>query len=257
MSFFTESLAGEIRAARRAAQAFPASIPALAAAINHAADCLADLERAEALLDSERASAERARAALDRALQLAEIEAEQQRRADEAAEAAAIAAASGSSATRGYLPDLAGCAEFAADQSAAEIERLRKTIALADEAIREACTLRSAAQPGETAGDTQERWNNAHAIETAAVACRKAARKALAALTVFADKRSPEQIAAAIEATRTEALALKHAIDLEQRDNAQRQIRLAAREAARIAADCAAIEAGKAAKAARKKGGAL
>ena len=88
------------------------------------------------------------------------------------------------------------------------------------------------------------------------MACRKAARKALGALTVFSDKRSPEQQAEAIEATRSEALALKHAIDLEQRDNAQRQIRLAAREAARIAATAAEIEAGKAEYLARKKGGA-
>lgn len=248
MSFFAASLASQIRAARAALHragienrtASEVGHPLWLAA-NRAADCLADLERAQRLLDSERSSAEAAERALDRAAQLFEIEQQQQRRAEEnqqdTEEREALAAAG-------------------IDQ-AAEAERLRKTLALASAAIREAATLRSSTQPGETAGDTQERWNNAHAIETAATACRKAARKALAALTVFADKRSPEQIAAAIEAARTEALALKHAIDLEQRDNAQRQIRLAAREAARIAADCAAIEAGKAAKAARKKGGAL
>lgn len=233
MSLFAESLAGEIRAARRAALGFAGSIPELAAAINHAADCLADLERAERLLDSERASAERARAALDRALQQAEIKAEQQRRADEAADAAAIAAASGSSAARGYLPDLAGCAEFAADQRRAaeaaapafdpraEKQRLQKTLVLAEEATREAATLRSTPQPGESMEATRQRWEDAHQIETAAAACRKAARKALGALTVFCDKRTPAQQAEAIEATRTAALALKAAIDA-HRERAQR-----------------------------------
>lgn len=143
---------------------------------------------------------------------------------------------------------------------AAEAARLRKTIALADEAIREARTLRSSAQPGETAGDTQERWNNAHRIDTAAVACRKAARAGLAAVAVFPDVWSDDKIRAKIEAARAEALALKHAIDLERRDNVQRQIRLAARDLKRQIADCAAIEAGKAAeaaKAAQQEGGAL
>lgn len=86
MSLFSLALAGEIRNGRATLRAAaPGSAADLAAALNHAEDCLADLERAEALLESERASAERARAALDRALQLAEIAAEQQRRADEAA----------------------------------------------------------------------------------------------------------------------------------------------------------------------------
>jgi hypothetical protein len=76
MSLFALTLAGEIRSGRKAlAASAPGSAAALAAALNHAEDCVADLERAEALLDSERASAEAARAALDRALQLAEIEA--------------------------------------------------------------------------------------------------------------------------------------------------------------------------------------
>jgi len=87
MSLFSLGLAAEIAAARKAlrlADPHPAWL-----AVNRAADCLADLERAERLLDSERASAEAARAALDRALQLFEIEAEQERRAAEIAKAAA------------------------------------------------------------------------------------------------------------------------------------------------------------------------
>lgn len=94
MSLFALALAGEIRAASAEATRLAAAdlLPdALRAAIHRAEDCLADLERAERLLDSERASAEAARAALDRALQLAEIAAEQQRRADEAADLAAPA----------------------------------------------------------------------------------------------------------------------------------------------------------------------
>lgn len=221
MTLFAVTLAGEIRAARAVLRGNDNAHHPLRLAAERAADCLADLERAERLLDSERASAETARAALDRALQLAEIEAEQRRRADEAAQAAAIKAASGSSAARGYLPDLAGCAEAAADHRAAEIERLRKTLALADEAIREAATLRSTPQPGEAIEATRLRWDDAGRIEAAARDCRKAARKALAALTVFADKRSPEQQAEAIEATRTAALALKAAIDA-HRERAQR-----------------------------------
>lgn len=75
MSLFSLALAGEIRAASAEATRLAAAdlLPdALRAAIHRAEDCLADLERAEALLDSERASAERARAALDLALQQAE-----------------------------------------------------------------------------------------------------------------------------------------------------------------------------------------
>ena len=190
MSLFAVTLAGEIRAARAALHRAGIETHPLWLAVNHAAACAADLERAERLLDSERSSAEAARAALDRALQLFEIEAEQQRRRDEADHAAP-----------------------ALDRKAEE-QRLRKTLALADEAIREAATLRSAdLAKGETAGETALRWNEAGNIEAAAVACRKAARKALGALTVFADKRSPEQQAEAIEAARPAALALKAAID--------------------------------------------
>lgn len=96
MSLIALAIAGEIRSAsaeakRLASAGLLSTGSALAAAIHHAEDCLADLERAEILLDQERASAERARAALDRALQLAEIAAAQQRRADEAADLAAPA----------------------------------------------------------------------------------------------------------------------------------------------------------------------
>ena len=95
------AIAGEIRSARKALARRPAgdhaaearaaqagdTAAALQLALRHAEDCLADLERAEALLESERASAERARAALDRAMIAAEIEAAQ--RAQIAAAAAA------------------------------------------------------------------------------------------------------------------------------------------------------------------------
>jgi hypothetical protein len=90
MSLFAIGLASEIRSADAEAKRLASAglLPdALRAAIHRAEDCLADLERAERLLDSERASAEAARAALDRALQLAEIEAERARRAAEAAAA--------------------------------------------------------------------------------------------------------------------------------------------------------------------------
>ena len=200
MSLFAASLAGEIRAASAEATRLAAAdlLPdALRAAIHRAEDCLADLERAERLLDSERASAEAARAALDRALQLAEIEAEQQRRADEAAQAAP-----------------------AIDRKAEE-QRLRKTLALAAEAIREAATLRNTPQPGEEIEDTRLRWDDAGRIEAAAKICSKAAGKALAALCVFPDRFTPEQVAERIEATRTAALALKAAIDA-HRERAQR-----------------------------------
>lgn len=143
----------------------------------------------------------------------------------------------------------------------AEAARLRKTIALAEIAIREAADHRSERHaPGETAGETQDRWNEAAEIEAAAKDCRKAARSALAGLRVFPDLWSAEKIAAKIEAARAAALNLKHAIDLAQRDHAKRQIRLAARDLKRQIADCAAIEAGKAAaaaKAAQQEGGAL
>lgn len=121
----------------------------------------------------------------------------------------------------------------------AEAARLRKTIALAEEAIREAADHRSERHaPGETAGETQDRWNEAAAIETAAKACRKAARHALAAVAVFRDVLAPAEIAAKIETARAAALGLKSVIDESQRANANRQIRVMARQiAAAVAAD--------------------
>ena len=190
MSFFAASLASQIGAARAALHRAGIEKHPLWLAVNNAAACLADLEHTQRLLEQDRSSAEAAERALDRAAQLFEIEQQQQRRAEEAA------------------------AEAAADAAAdPERDRLLKTIALAEEAIREAATLRSTPQPGETAEATRKRWDEAWTIEAAARECRKAARKALAARTVFADKRSPEQQAAAIEAARTAALALKAAID--------------------------------------------
>jgi hypothetical protein len=131
--------------------------------------------------------------------------------------------------------------------AAFEADRLHKTIALAEEAIREAAALRSAAHaPGEIAEETTARWNDAHAVETAAKDCRKAARKALGALTVFADVRTPEETAAAIEAARSAALALRDVCNVAQWNMANREIRKAARD---LAAQAAQAE--------RKKGGAL
>lgn len=199
MSLFVDSLAAQIRAARADLHRAGIENHPLWLAVNNAAACLADLERAQRLLEQERSSAEAAERALDRAAQAFEIEQQQQRRADEAAAEAAAPAL----------------------DPRAEKQRLQKTIALAEEAIREAATLRSSAQPGEEIETTRQRWDDAHAIETAATVCRKAARKALGSLTVFVDKRSPEQIREQIEATRTAALALKAAIDSQQ-ERAQR-----------------------------------
>ena len=120
MSLLSIGLKAEAEAARRALYAAGKEKGEIWLAVHRAADCAADLDRAERLLDSERASAEAARAALDRALQLFEIEAEQQRRRDEAAEEAAIRAASGSAGARGYMPNTEGCAEFAADLAPAK-----------------------------------------------------------------------------------------------------------------------------------------
>ena len=140
---------------------------------------------------------------------------------------------------------------------AAEAKRLRQTISLAEEAIRCAADLRSARHaPGETAGESQDRWNDASAVEIAAKACRKAARAALAGVAVFPDVWSDEEIRAKIEAARRAALALETACAVGQRNQNGRQIRLAARDLKRQIADCAAIEAGRAAEAERQKGGA-
>jgi hypothetical protein len=117
--------------------------------------------------------------------------------------------------------------------AAFEADRLRKTIALADEAIREAAALRSAAHaPGETAEETAARWDDAGAVEAAAKDCRKAARKALGALTVFSDVRTPEETAAAIEAARSAALALRDVCSVAQWNTANREISKAARSLA-------------------------
>jgi hypothetical protein len=138
----------------------------------------------------------------------------------------------------------------------AEAARLRKTLALAEEAIRCAADLRSARHaPGETAGESQDRWNDASAVEIAAKACRKAARHALAAVAVFRDILDPAEILAKIDAARRAALALQTACAVGQRNQNGRQIRLAARDLKRQIADCAAIEAGRAAEAERQKGG--
>ena len=88
MSLLSIGLKAEAEAARRALNAAGIGRSEIWLAVHRAADCAADLDRAERLLDSERSSAEAARAALDRALQLFEIEAEQQRRRDEAADIA-------------------------------------------------------------------------------------------------------------------------------------------------------------------------
>ncbi len=121
----------------------------------------------------------------------------------------------------------------------AEAARLRKTIALAEEAIREAAKHRSADHAeGETAEETRIRWTEAANIEDAAKDCRKAARSALAGLRVFPDLWSAEKVAAKIEVARVYALGLKSVIEEAQRANANRQIRILARQiAAAVAAD--------------------
>lgn len=112
----------------------------------------------------------------------------------------------------------------------AEAARLRKTIALADIAIREAADHRSARHAeGETMDETGARWFEAARIEEAAKDCRKAARSALAGLRVFPDRWSAEKVAAKIEVARVYALGLKAVIDEAQRANANRQIRVMAR----------------------------
>jgi hypothetical protein len=121
----------------------------------------------------------------------------------------------------------------------AEAARLRKTITLAEEAIRCAADHRSARHAeGETIEETSQRWFEANEIEAAAQFCRKAARSALAGLKVFPDLWSAEKVAGAIEEARAKALGLKAIIDEAQRANANRQIRIFARQiAAAVAAD--------------------
>jgi hypothetical protein len=124
----------------------------------------------------------------------------------------------------------------------AEAKRLRQTITLADEAIRIAADHRSARHaPGETETDTWARWNEAGEIETTAKAARKAARSALAAVKVFPDVWSDEEIAAKIDAARSAALALKAACDAGQAGQNGRSLRIVARDLKRQIAACAAI----------------
>ena len=131
----------------------------------------------------------------------------------------------------------------AAINAAAERSRLLSTIAIADEAMRLAADHRSARHaPGETIAETSERWTEAAAIETAASACRKAARAALAAVAVFPDVWSDEEIAAKIEAARSAALALKAACDAGQAAQISRAFRGAARDLKRAISEAAAAD---------------
>lgn len=147
----------------------------------------------------------------------------------------------------------------------AEAERLRKTIALADEAIREAAKHRSADHAkGETAEETAARWNEAAEIEAAARCCRKAARAALTRVTgvvITAPERRPGckagsamRLADWIEAARAAALGLKRAIDAGQAAAARRAL---AAGIDKGATRHARHEAAARREAARKKGGAL
>lgn len=124
-------------------------------------------------------------------------------------------------------------------QAAAETNRLLATIALADESIRIAADHRSKRHAlGETIEETTARWTEAAAIEAAAKDCRKAARRALAGVAVFPDVWSDSETLAKIETARVYALGLKAVIEESQRANANRQIRVMARQiAAAVAAD--------------------
>lgn len=127
----------------------------------------------------------------------------------------------------------------------AEAKRLRQTITLAEQAIALAADHRSARHaPGETAGETQDRWTEADRIETTAKAARKAARSALAGIAVFPDVWSDEEIAAKIEAARSAALALKAACDAGQAAQNGRSLRLAARDLKRAISEAAADQKG-------------
>ena len=118
---------------------------------------------------------------------------------------------------------------------AAEAARLRKTITLAEEALKIAADHRHRRHAlGEVIEETTARWNEAGKIEDAAIACRNAARRALRRLGI-PRIGSPEDCAESIEAARSAALALKAACDAGQREHACRQIRLAARDCAAAA----------------------
>lgn len=142
--------------------------------------------------------------------------------------------------------------------AAAERERLIATIALAEEAQHLAADHRSERHaPGETMEQTTARWDEAFAIETAAEACRKAARSALAAVAVFPDVRSPDAIASKIHLARCAALALKRACDAGQEAAQRRRVDIAARALAAGIAENEARHARHEARAKRsKKGGA-
>lgn len=116
----------------------------------------------------------------------------------------------------------------------AEAVRLRKTIALAEEALKIARHHRSAANaPGEEIAETSARWSEAAEIEDTAHACRKAARRALAAVAVFPDVWSDSEIRAKIETARAAALALKAACDAGQEAAQRRRMDIAARNGGR------------------------
>ena len=116
----------------------------------------------------------------------------------------------------------------------AEAVRLRKTITLAEEALKIARHHRSAANaPGEEIAETTARWSEAAEIEDAAIACRKAARRALAAVAVFPDVWSDAEIRAKIETARAAALDLKTACDAGQEADQRRRVSIAARNGGR------------------------
>lgn len=118
--------------------------------------------------------------------------------------------------------------------AAAEAKRLRASITLAEEALKIARHHRSAVNaPGEEIAETSARWAEADQIETAATACRKAARSGLAAVAVFPDVWSDQEIAEKIEAARAAALALKAACDAGQEADQRRRVDIAARNGGR------------------------
>jgi len=135
--------------------------------------------------------------------------------------------------------------------AAAEAKRLRSTIFLAEESVSLACGLKAEAGAlgAENLGASGALFASALAVESAAKICRKAARSALASVSVFRDVHAPEEIRAKIEAARAAALALKAACDSAQRFNASLRISLAARDLKRAVAECAA-------EAAQQEGGA-
>jgi hypothetical protein len=111
----------------------------------------------------------------------------------------------------------------------AEAERLRQTIALAEESLRLAADHRSERHAlGETMEETRDRWDEAFSIETAALDCRKAARAALTRITGVVIT-APEDHLARIEIARAAALALKATCDAGQEAAQRRRVDIAAR----------------------------